>query len=78
MHDAAFCMHNHVELSANMHLLYKLFAMHNLIMFEGCVQFHDIVTVLSMVSMIVNCEHSALYFATQGHSILNLRNTLPV
>ena len=31
-----------------------------------------------MVSMIVNCEHSALYFATQGHSILNLRNTLPV
>ena len=78
MHDAAFCMHNHVELSANMNLLYELFAMHNLIMFEGCVQFHDIVTVLFMDSMIVNCEHSTLYFATQGHSILNLRNTLPV
>jgi len=35
MHDAAFSMHNQVELSANMHLLYKLFAMHNLTMFEG-------------------------------------------
>jgi len=28
--------------------------------------------------MIVNCEHSALYFATQGHSMMNLRNALPV
>jgi len=28
--------------------------------------------------MIVKCEHSALYCATQGHSILILRNTLPV
>jgi len=31
-----------------------------------------------MVSMIVNCAHSALYFATQGHSMMNLRNALPV
>jgi len=61
-----------------MHLLYKLFRMHNLIMFEGQAQFHDIVTVLFMVSMILNCEHSVLYFATQGHSMMNLRNALPV
>jgi len=31
-----------------------------------------------MVSMIVNGEHSAFYFATQGHSMINLRNALPV
>ena len=31
-----------------------------------------------MFSMILKCEHSALYCATQGHSMLNLRNTLPV
>ena len=28
--------------------------------------------------MILKCGHSALYCATQGHSILNLRNTLLV
>ena len=78
MHDAAFCIHNHVKLSSNMPSLYKLFAMHNSIMLGGCVQFHDIVTVLFMVSMIVKCEHSVLYFATQGHSMMNLRNALPV
>jgi len=52
--------------------------MHNLIMFESKFQIFDIITVLFVVLMIVKCEHSALYFATQGHSILNLRNTLPV
>ena len=34
MHDVVFLMHDLVELSANMHVLYKLFDMHNLCMFE--------------------------------------------
>jgi len=34
MHDVVFFMHDLVELSANMHLLYKLLDMHNLYMFE--------------------------------------------
>ena len=70
MHDAAFSMRNPVELSANMHLLYKLFARHNFKMFSSKSQFVDIVTVLFVVSMIVKCEHSALYCATQGHGIV--------
>ena len=31
-----------------------------------------------MAPMIVNCTHSSLYFATQGHSMMNLRTALPV
>ena len=38
----------------------------------------DIVTVFFVVSMTVKCENSVLYCPTQGHSILNLRNTLLV
>jgi len=61
-----------------MYLLYKLFAMHNLRMFWSKFSLFDIVTVFFVVSIIVKCEHSALYCATEGHSILNLRNTLLV
>ena len=78
LYDVVFLMHDLVELSANMHLLYKLFDMHNLCMFEVSDHFYNIVAVLCMVSMIVNCAHSALYFATQVHSMMNVRNALPV
>jgi len=47
-------------------------------MFEGWCDLYGIVAVLCMVSAIVNCAHSSLYFATQGHSMINLRNALPV
>ena len=78
MHDVVFFMHDLVELSANMHLLYKLFDMHNLYMFEVQDHFYNIVAVLCIVLKIVNCAHSVFYFATQGHSMMNLRNALPV
>ena len=39
---------------------------------------YGIVAVLCMVSVIVNFTHSSLYFATQGHSMINLRNVLHV
>ena len=45
IHDAAFSMHNSAELSANMHLMYKLLAMHNFRMFLSKSQFFDIVTI---------------------------------
>jgi len=43
-----------------MHLLYKLCKVHKMCELQGKFRIHDIVAVLFMVSVIVNCAHSAL------------------
>jgi len=61
-----------------MPLHYKLLSCYYLYMFEGCIDFHGLVAVLCMVSMIVNVAYFSLYFTTQWHSMMDLRNALPV
>jgi len=78
MHDVVAWIHDLAEWSEKIHSHYKLSKYHNLCVFEGYVEFHVLVVGLCMVSLIMNIAYSSLYFATQWHSMINLRNTLTV